>query len=132
MWKLNREKIMPMVVWMKRAVAEEKEKTGWTKSLQMMIDKMSEKDDGMKSLIETFEKKLSQEEKGPRQPNMAKMIKPAKVPTWTKDMSLETFRRQIEIWQVSSTDVHENTQFQDLVESLKHNEYIKGLAKYVG
>ena len=29
-------------------------------------------------------------------------------------------------------DVPENTQFQDLVESLKHNKDIKGLAKYVG
>ena len=63
-WKLYREIVKPMVVWMKRAVAEEKEKTGWTKNLQIMIDKMSEKGDGMKSLIETVEKKLSLEEKG--------------------------------------------------------------------
>ena len=80
-WKLYREKIKPMVVWMKRVVAEENYKTGWTKSLQIMIDKMSEKDDGMKSLIETFETKFRHEEKGPGQPNMATVIKPAKVPT---------------------------------------------------
>ena len=29
-------------------------------------------------------------------------------------------------------DVTDNTQFQDLVESLKHNKDIKGLAKYIG
>ena len=72
---------MPMVVWMRRAVAEEKEKTGCSNNLQIMIDKMSEKDDRMKSMIETFEKKLSQEEKGPRQPNMARVINPTKVQT---------------------------------------------------
>ena len=33
---------------------------------------------------------------------------------------------------MSSTDVPENTQFQDLVESFKHHKDIKGLAKYVG
>ena len=46
-----------------------------------MINKMSEKDIGLKSLIETFEKKYSQEDKGPRPPNMARVIKPAKVLT---------------------------------------------------
>ena len=108
---MYREKIKPIVVWMKRVVAEEREKTGWTKSLETMIDKMSEKDIGLKSLIETFEKKYSQEDKGPRPPKIARVIKPAKVLTCTKDMSLETFRRQIENLQASSTDVPENTQF---------------------
>ena len=55
---------------------------------------------GMGTLIETMEKKYSQEEKGiaSRAPNMAHVVKPAKVLTWTKDISLETFRRQLEIW----------------------------------
>ena len=63
---------------------------------------------------------------------MERVIKPAKVPTWTKDMSLEIFRRQIGNWQTSSIDVPENTQLQDLVKSLKYNKDKKGLAKYGG
>ena len=63
--------------------------------------------------------------------NMALLVKPAKVPTWTKDMALEMFERQQHIWKTCNTDVPESTQFQDLAESLKLNREIKGLAKYV-
>ena len=99
---------------------------------ETMMDKVSEKDSILKNLIETLEKKYSQEDKGTRPPNMARVIKLAKVSTWAKNTSLETFRRQIENWQAISIDVPESTQFQDLVESLKNNKDIKGLAKYVG
>ena len=73
------------MVWIKRARNSEREQISWTKGLEV--------------LIETMGKKYSQEEKGIalRAPNMAHVVKPAKVPTWTKDMSLETFRRQLEL-----------------------------------
>ena len=96
------------------------------------MNRMSENNSELQSLVETLEKKYFQDDKGPRPPNMAMVIKLAKVATWTKDTSLETFRRQIENWMTNSMDVPENTQFQDLVESFKHNKDIKGLAKYVG
>ena len=101
-------------------------------SLEKIMNRMSENNSELQSLVETLEKKYFQDDKGPRPPNMAMVIKLAKVATWTKDTSLETFRRQIENWMTNSMDVPENTQFQDLVESLKHKKYIKGLAKYVG
>ena len=66
---------------MKRAVAVEKEQTGWTNNMETIMNKMSEKDSGLKSLIETLEKKYSQEDKGPRPPNISRVIKPAKVST---------------------------------------------------
>ena len=59
------------------------------------------------------------------------MVKLAKIPTWKKDMALETFVKQLDIWKTRNADVPKNTQFQDLVESLKLNKEIKGLAKYV-
>ena len=46
-------------------------------------------------------------------------------------MTLETFERQLDIWKISNADIPESMQFQDLVESLKLNKEIKGLAKYV-
>jgi len=59
---------------------------------------------------------------------MARVVKPAKVPIWTRDISSETFIRQLNIWQMSNADVTESTQYQDLVESLKINMEVKGLA----
>ena len=59
------------------------------------------------------------------------MVKPAKVPTWTKDMTLEKFVRKLDIEKMSNADVPESTQFQDLVESLKINKEIRGLPKNV-
>ena len=46
-----------------------------------------------------------------------------KVPMWTWDVSLETFLKQLQIWQNSYTDVPVNTQI---------NKEVKGLAKHVG
>ena len=47
MLKAYRETIKPIGILMKRAV----EQAGWTKSLEKMMDKMSEKDSGLKSLV---------------------------------------------------------------------------------
>ena len=57
---------------------------------------------------------------------MARVVKPAKVPSWTKSMSLDMYMRLIKIWQMSNTDIPESTQFQDLVESLNLNKEMKG------
>ena len=52
--------------------------------------------------------------------------KTAKDPSWTKNMALDTFIRQLEIWGASNVDVPESTQFQGLVESGQLNKEIKG------
>ena len=57
--------------------------------------------------------------------------KRVKVPSWTKNRTLDTIVRQLEIWGGSNGDVLEDTQFQDLVASLKLNKEIKGLEKYI-
>ena len=58
---------------------------------------------------------------------VARLTKPAKVPTWTKDLSLETYIKQIETWNEVNEDVPTNTKYQDFVESLKTNKDITGL-----
>ena len=65
------------------------------------------------------------------QPRPSKIIKSAKVPVWTKEITLETYIKQIRTWNEVNNDVPENNRFQDLVESLKLNKEIKGLAAYV-
>ena len=63
---------------------------------------------------------------------MAKLLKPAKVPTQTKDLTLETYAKQLHTWSDILADIPEYVKYQDLMESLKTNKEIKGLPRYVG
>ena len=56
-----------------------------------------------------MEKKWTSEEKTPGMRNMARVVKLVKVPTWTKDMTLKMFERELGIWKSSNADVPENT-----------------------
>ena len=58
-------------------------------------------------------------------------MKPVKVPSWTKDMSLETYGKQILMWMDINEDVPEYAKYHDLIEELKKNKEIRGLQKYV-
>ena len=60
------------------------------------------------------------------------LTKPAKVPTWTGDLTLETFSKQIQTWLDILQEIPEYVKYADLVESLKTNKDIKGLPKYIG
>ena len=60
------------------------------------------------------------------------LTKPAKVPVWTKDLTLETYIKQIQWWSDVLEDIPEHVKYADLIESLKTNKDIKGLQKYVG
>ena len=60
------------------------------------------------------------------------LTKPAKVPTWTKDLTLETYTKQIQTWSDILEEIPEHVKYADLVENLKTNQDIKGLPKYVG
>ena len=115
-WSEYREMMKPIVVHIKRGQKEQ----SW--------------DSGIRSVIETMEKKWSQEEKvssSVKSSGMARVVKPAKVPTWTKSMGLDVYTRQLTIWQNSNADVPESMQFQDLVKSLKIYKEVKGLERYV-
>ena len=60
------------------------------------------------------------------------MTKPAKVPVWTKDLTLETYIKQIQSWSDVLEEIPEHVKYADLIESLKTNKDIKGLQNYVG
>ena len=62
---------------------------------------------------------------------VAKITKPAKVPTWTKKISLETYVKQLTTWSEINQDVPENVKYHDLIEELKKNGDIKGLPEYI-
>ena len=62
---------------------------------------------------------------------VTKLTKPAKAPSWSKDMSLETYIKQITVWSEINEDVPENVKFHDIIDELKKNKDIKGLQRYV-
>ena len=51
----------------------------------------------------------------------SKLIKVSKPPAWTKEMSIETYKLQVERWSVKEADVPETEKFHELIESLKSN-----------
>ena len=69
----------------------------------------------LQDLIEKLDIKWGQEAKSGsnevKSENMTQVVKLANVPTWTRDMSLENFVRQLNIWEISNTDITQNTQF---------------------
>ena len=69
------------------------------------------KDQRMKVLLHTQLQKL---ESGVNR--VTKFTKPAKNPTWTKDMSLETYNMQLAILIEINEDVLEYVKYNDLIE----------------
>ena len=59
------------------------------------------------------------------------LTNPAKVPTWTKNMSLETYNKQLATWMEINEDVPEYIKYHDLIEELKKSKEIKGLQRYM-
>ena len=61
----------------------------------------------------------------------AKIVKPAKVPVWTQKMELETWKKTLEVWIHQNREIGENRRFHEVIESLKVNKEVIGLAEYV-
>ena len=62
----------------------------------------------------------------------AKLVKPAKVSIWNKEMTFAVYLKALEAWMEQNKDISEHVRFQDVIESLKMNKDVNGLAKYVG
>ena len=62
----------------------------------------------------------------------AKLIKPAKVQAWTKEMTLAMYLKALKAWMEQNKDISEHVRFNDVIELLKMNKDVNGLAKYVG
>ena len=57
---------------------------------------------------------------------VTKLTKLAKVLSWSKDMSLETYTKQLQTWTEINEEVPEFLKFHDIIEGLKINKEIKG------
>ena len=60
-----------------------------------------------------------------------KLIKMSKPPIWTKDMSLDVYKSQLNGWNKNEKDVPESGRYNKLLESLKTNKDVRGVAKYI-
>ena len=93
---------------------------------RLMVQILRQNTENMNMLVESLNTKKDDSIRP------ARVTKPAKVPTWTKDITLETYIKQIETWNEVNEDVPTNTKYQDFVENLKLNKDIKGLPRFVG
>merc|ERR1712112_399306 len=62
----------------------------------------------------------------------AKLIKPAKVPSWSKGMRIDSYKKSIEVWMENNKDLPQTIRYQEVLESIKLNKEIEGLAEYIG
>ena len=63
---------------------------------------------------------------------VTKLTKPFKVPMWLRNMSLETFSKQLQTWREINNEGPEFMKYNNFMESLKVNKDIKDLPHYVG
>ena len=61
-----------------------------------------------------------------------KLVKPARVPSWSKGMRFDVYAKSLQVWMEMNKDLSEAVRYQDVIESLKMNKEIEGLAQYVG
>merc|ERR1711873_264680 len=61
-----------------------------------------------------------------------KLIKPAKVPVWSKGMQLTPFIKSLEVWYETNKDLPEHSKYNEILESLKLNKEIERLSLYIG
>ena len=89
---------------------------------------------GMNKLVESQNANIATiiESMKVKETQTAKLVKPAKVPAWTKEMTLVVYLKALEAWMEQNKDMSEHVKFQDVIESLKMNKEVNGLAKYVG
>ena len=109
-WSLFRKKMQPIRKWYKDD-----------------MDKRQANSDileGLKSMTEAI---INGNKERPN-----KLVKPAKVPSWSKGMKLQAYKKSLEVWMEMNKDISEAARYQDVIESLKMNKDIEGLAIYIG
>ena len=127
-WKAYTQRVKPIVRMMReeaiKEAGQEKEQGVLLQGLRELIDSNTE---NMKSFFQNLRKREHSPSLHSSSHRPAKPTKPAKVPSWTKDMSLETYVKQLTTWQQINEDIPEFAKYHELIEELKKNKDIKGL-----
>ena len=93
-WKEFHKRVKPILKMMKEETKKEMEQGVLLQGLRELIDSNTE---NIKSLFHNVKKHEHSPSNDSHSfsPRPAKLTKPAKVPSWTKDMSLETYVKQL-------------------------------------
>ena len=118
-WKAYTQRVKPILKMMKEETKKEMEQGVLLQGLRELIDSNTE---NIKSLFQNVRKREHSPSSNSPSPKPAKLTKPAKVPSWTKDMSLETYVKQLTTWQEINEDVPEFARYHELIEELKNNK----------
>ena len=101
-WKAYSQKVKPILKMLKEDQKKEMEQEVLLQGLKELVNTITE---GNKSHLNV--KKSEQTPMSPSSQKPRKLTKPAKVPSWTKDMSLETYVKQLTTWQEINEDIPE-------------------------
>ena len=116
-WKAYNTRVKPILKMMKEEVKKEMEQGVLLQGLKELVTSITESN---KSLFTAKKHEHSPSNDSPSSsPRPAKLTKPVKVPSWTKDMSLETYVKQLTTWQEINEDVPEFARYHELIEELK-------------
>ena len=132
-WSEFRKRIKPIVTVLKSEYRKDTEESLLLDGLKKLFVQNA---DSMNAVVNTLKESFRKTEvtSPASSPTVrtARLTKPAKVPSWSRDMTLETYIKQIETWTEINEDVPEHVKYIDFVENLKVNKDIKGLPRFVG
>ena len=133
-WKEYRKRVKPILQKLKEEFRKEVEQGILLDGLTKLINSNTE---NMTTLVTLFKDSFKKDGASSTSTadagvgRVSKLTQPDKVPSWTKDMSLETYTKQIMTWTGINEDVPEYMKLHELIEELKKNKDIKGLQRYV-
>ena len=103
-----------------------------TSNTESILGLMASNTENMKSFFHNVKKREHYpSESSSSSARPSKLTKPVKVPSWTKDISLETYVKQLTAWQQINEDIPETAKYHELIEELKKNKEIRGLQKFL-
>ena len=107
-WNLYRNR-MKLIIELKQKQEEKDDSAGMEKFATLVAGAFTM---AQKPLIEAV---LGRENR------TAKIIKPARPPAWTKNMTLEVYLKALEVWMEQNKDISEHVKYNDVIETLKQN-----------
>ena len=106
---------------------EQEDKDNFRKGMQNNQIEMLQK---FMEAQEKLGEKMVEAVKGTANRATTKIVKTAKVPTWTQKMSLENYLKSLSVWMHQNEDIGDEIKFQEVIESLKVNKEIKGSERF--
>ena len=119
-WQLFKRKMKPVINWYEDDQEKKREKDNLYQIIRNQNDMLSR----IVNITENNNKGTTG--------TTTKLIKPAKVPSWSKGMRIDSYKKSLEVWMENNKELPQAIRYQEVIESLKINKEIEGLAVYIG